>query len=253
MSTPPTAPNSVGSLLELCCGDEAALGQRGHPRPHQHRRVRHRPDHRRPGRQFGLEVGDRDPGGDGDEHLLGAVALGCGGGPAQLPHHRLDVGRLHRDEHERRVVHRVGCRCHQHRIGVSQVLRAFGDAFGHHQVFHLTPRAKQTRQQSFADAATTDDRDSCHGRKHRRQRGRSRLPGRGHHRQLTRLRDEPAQAVNDDVVLVEPVVPDLQAGAHHPQPAVGGQAPQERGELRWWAPSRCAPPQRSPAPTDRRT
>ena len=27
---------------------------------------------------------------------------------------------------------------------------------------NLTPGAKQTRQQSFADAATTDDRDSCH-------------------------------------------------------------------------------------------
>ena len=54
---------------------------------------------------------------------------------------------------------------------------------------------------------------------------------RRHHRQLARLRHDAAQAVDDDVVLVEPVLPDLDAGADHSQPAVGRQSPKERGEL----------------------
>jgi hypothetical protein len=41
---------------------------------------------------------------------------------------------------------------------------------------------------------------------------------------LTCLHYEAAEAVDDDVVLVEPVLPDLGAGGDDSRPAVGGQA-----------------------------
>ena len=53
----------------------------------------------------------------------------------------------------------------------------------------------------------------------------------GHHRQLARLRHDAARLVDDEVVLVEPVLPDLDAAADHSQPAIGGQSPKERGQL----------------------
>ncbi|EUA86091.1 hypothetical protein I551_7449 [Mycobacterium ulcerans str. Harvey] len=41
------------------------------------------------------------------------------------------------------------------------------------------------------------------------------LPG-GHHRQLARLHHDAARLIDDDVVLVEPALPDLNAGGDDP-------------------------------------
>src|SRR6201997_1828748 len=58
-----------------------------------------------------------------------------------------------------------------------------------------------------------------------------RLLRRRHHGQLAGLHPDAALAVDDGVVLVEPVLPDLHAGADHPQPAVRRQCAQVGGEL----------------------
>lgn len=56
------------------------------------------------------------------------------------------------------------------------------------------------------------------------------LPGR-HHRQLARLHHDAARLIDDDVVLVEPALPDPNAGGDDPQPPIGGQGAQDGGQL----------------------
>ena len=93
--------------------------------------------------------------------------------------------------------------------------------------------------------------------KHCRRRVRDALPSvlrRRHHRELAALHDDVAFTVVDDVVLVRPVLADLDCrqGTHHAQPPIG--RPRTRYAVSCTvAPSRTGRPRTSPAPTRRRT
>ena len=111
------------------------------------------------------------PGRDRDEDLLGGVALGVRRPRAAIsPITDSTSAGLTATTTNDAFSTASDDRVDQHRIGVGQVLGALGNPLDHHQVFDLPARPQQTRQQCLADAAATDDRDSCHAGKHRRHR-----------------------------------------------------------------------------------
>ena len=94
-------------------------------------------------------------------------------------------------------------------IRLGEVAGALGHPLGDHQVLDLPPGPQQPGQQRLADAAAADDRDSGHAAQASHDRRDSSATARRHHRQLAGLHHDAALAVDDGVVLVEPVLTDL--------------------------------------------
>ena len=162
----------------------------------QRRRVRHHPDHRRPGQQLGFQRGRGDTRRDGDEHLLGAVTRRPGRPPGDLPDHRLDVGGFDGDDDERRVFHRLAHRSSPGPRSLGQVRARSGIRSA--TTRSLTCRPARSRPDSRASPMLPPPTIAILAMPKAWQthgfRGTSAaLPRGGHHRQLAGLHHDAAQ------------------------------------------------------------
>ena len=146
-------------------GSESTAGQCRNAGADQCRSVGHDPDHRVSGWKVRFVEGGRDARDDTHHYLLDGITLGSTRGGCDLGDHRFGVGRLHGDNHERGVLHRLRHRRDPNRVGLRQVVGPLGDLLRQHQVPRRTPGPNQPGEQCLAHVAATDDRDSGHAGK----------------------------------------------------------------------------------------
>jgi small GTP-binding protein len=105
--------------------------------------------------------------------LLDGAGSGLTGDRGDLCDDAFDVARLHGQDHERRVLHRL-CDGHRaHRVGAREVLGAVGRLLGDHDHFRrrgglsfrsgVRSGSEDAREQRLAHVAAADDRDPGHG------------------------------------------------------------------------------------------